>query len=340
MESAWRGLRLLLQQDGDRSAFKVELASVQSETLDRVLENLTPHVTASPPALVVVDLPFDNTPLAIERLTACARWAAEMMLPVIAWAPAEMMLIDGWDKLSTLPYLPHHLQEAAHAKLRSLREAPEGHWLCLTCNRFLLRYPYGPDNTPRKVAVSEQEPLWISPVWGLAALIAQSVAQTGWPTRFTDRGQFRIQDLALHSVGRAGQLPAEMCPDADRRDQFIRSGFTPLAVETGRDTAFFPAAVMLSGTPLPYQLLVCQVSQFLLQCKELLPAENDPAALETQLRLAFQIFSERSNPPGLAEVQISAGAPDTNGKMALRVQLTPHASVLKSRQPIELAFSW
>jgi type VI secretion system protein ImpC len=340
LEAAWRGLRLLLTQGAENEHVRIELAPLHPDSLGERLDSLTSHVQADPPVLVIVDLPFDNSPLAIERLGELARWADDLMVPVLAWVPPAFLQIDSWEKLTTLPYLSHHLDGAAYAKFKTLRHSAEGRWVCLTCNRFLLRYPYGPDNPARRVAVLESAPLWIPPVWGVATVIAQSVCQTGWPTRFTERDRFQLQDLALATGTRIPPLVVECSLDAERRAQFLKIGLSPLSTEPGRDRAFISDAVTLAGGSLKRQLMVSQVTRFLLWCRENLPVEKSASDLEMQLRLAFQVFSERSRPPGLATIEIEAGALDDDGRLPVRIVVTLSAAALAGEPPIELQLNW
>ena len=100
MESAWRGLRLLLQQGvSDNASATVSIATVHTQTLAERLDDLTPLIVNDLPNVILLDLPFDNTPLSIERLTAAARWSTTLMVPVIAWVPPAFFQIPKWSRL-------------------------------------------------------------------------------------------------------------------------------------------------------------------------------------------------------------------------------------------------
>lgn len=340
LEAAWRGLRLLLQQGAVEDNVRVDIAAISPETLDESLEALSAHLVNDLPGLILLDLPFDNSPLSAERLAAAAQWASSLMVPLVAWVPPAFFQISTWDDLATLPYLPHHLEDSAYAKFRALQQAHDSHWIGLTCNRFLIRYPYGPENRPRQIDFIESEPLWVPPVWALATLVARAAATTGRPARFTDQRRFRVQDLALHPGKAAKPVAVEHLMDRDRLDQMIRSGITPLTTEHGGDATFIPQATTLAGTSLTYQLLTSQVTQFVLWCKDNLPAENDPPALETQLRLAFQVFSEQSTPNGIDSYIISAKPTNAEGKIPLTISVTFSAAFLPGQTPIELNLDW
>lgn len=337
MEAAWQGLRLLLQQ-GVGDSVSVEIVPVHPETLEQTLESLAARIMDRLPSLVLLDLPFDSSPLSLARLAQTAQWAATFMVPVVAWAPASFFQIDDWDQLSGLPFLPHHVDQPAFAKYRSLCQSNEGHWIGLTCNRFMIRFPYGAENTPRHLVFNEASKPWIPPVWALGTLVAQSVRQTGWPTHLTHHQHFRIQDLALDHRPDRPPVGVETLMNRDRLDQCLRAGLTPLVPE--RDSAFFPQAVNISGMTMAHQLLICRLTQFLLWCQEHLPAEDDPARLETQLRLAFQVLSEQSRPQAFAEVTIRARQPGSDGRIPVFFSIVPDRSVLPSQQPLTLELNW
>jgi len=342
MESAWRGLRLLLQQGVDTAETTVSISSVQPEALEANLEALSPHVIADLPNVILLDLPFDNTPLAAERLEIAARWAGTWMVPIIAWVPASFFQLSQWSRLGTLPYIPNHLGSSAYAKFHRLRLSPDGHWICLTCNRFLVRYAYGEENPPRHTPFVESGWNWIAPVWGLGTLIAQSISRHRWPTGFCDKQRFLIQDLAFHTDGHLPPMVSETLFDQNRFSQFVEAGFTPLATAPKKDWAFFPRAVTISGQSLAYQLLLTQVTQFILWCKDHLLAENDPDDLKRQLESHLTRFSEQSDPPLFSSIviDIETKATQAESGIPLTIKLMPAAAFLQNRRPIELRLDW
>lgn len=340
MEAAWRGLRLMLQQGVTDNEVKIEIVPVHAERLEATIDNLAPLVIHQLPSAILLDLPFDNSPLAMERLAYVAQWASSMMVPVIAWSPASLLQIQSWSELPTLPFIPHHMEGGPYAKYRKLRESAEGNWIALTCNRFLVRYPYGPDNKPRKAPFVEKALPWISPVWAAGTLIAKSVCRTGWPTHLTHIRQVHLEDLAMHTPLNHPPMAVETLIDRDRLDQLHRTGLSPLGAEGGRDTAFLSKAVCLSGHSLTHQLLACRVTQFLLWCKDNLPSETNPEALQAQLRLAFQVMSEQTQPSGFESMDISTGQPNDQGRIPVHIAVTPSSTVLPSRQPIEMDLDW
>lgn len=342
LESAWRGLRLLLQQSvsDNGNAPCVSIAAVHPQTLSESLGALTTHLLEDLPDLILLDLAFDNSPLSMERLITVAQWAATLMVPTIVWAGPHFFQLSDWREIDTLPFIPNHLESSAYAKFRKLQQSLDGQWICMTCNRFLLRFPYGDDNRPRKIDFKETQLPWVAPVWALGALIAQRAAHTGWPTRFNDIHQSRIQDLAFHTPPGLPPVVSETLFNSDRLVQFTRAGITPLATQSKKDSAFFPKAVTLSAGSLGYQLLLAQVTQFILWCKDTMPPEEHPDVLSASLEKALSAFSNRSRPSGFSEIRVVAGPVEADGGIPVHFTLTPDVSVLGTQQPIELQLTW
>jgi predicted component of type VI protein secretion system len=340
MEAAWRGLRLLLQQGTINNTAKVEIAPIHRNNLEATLAALLPILIQDPPGIILLDLAFDNSPAAMNLLAKAAEWASTLMVPLVAWASCGFLQIPSWQDLSTLPFIPNQVQGASYAKYQSLKQSDGGHWICMTCNRFLIRYPYGKENRPRHVQFTESGPLWISPSWALGTLVARNMETTGWPSRFTDHQQYQIQDLAVANPTTTPHIVVETVLSRDRLDQFIGSGLTPLTTAKGSDSAFVPKAVTLSGDALAYQLLTSRVTAFILWCKDNLPAQTEPTALVAQLEKVFRAFSEQSRPPGFEAIDISAGPLDDNARIPIHVSLTPAAGILSGQRKIELALNW
>ena len=338
MEAAWRGLRLLLQQGVLEDNVAVEIVPVHAQCLEKTIEALTPEILSDPPGLVLLDLPFSNTPVSMSLLATAAQWASNLMVPLTTWAAVDFLQIDRWENLKKLPFLPTHLEKPEYAKFKTIASSEGGRWLCLMCNRFLVRYPYGPDNSPRRVVFTENRPLWVSPIWACGVLTAKSISKTGWPTHLCRKPEYSVEDLAFPSQG--ARACTEAAPVADRFDQLLLSGITPLIPDNKRDRVYLHKAIAVNGVSLAYQLLLSQITQFVLWCKDNLPDERDPDMLEVQLKLAFQVFSEQSSPAGLESVEIGTSPPDGENRILLQIKVTPSRSILSTGQPVELTLNW
>jgi type VI secretion system protein ImpC len=341
LEASWHGLNLLLRQLDNRSSdVRIEIVPVSPDSLDDTLSALTAEVIDELPSVVLVDLPFDRTARSLELLHRVAQFSETLLVPAITWIRPAFFHIDTWGDIKKLAFLPHYLEEPPFAKWQSLKRAPAARWLAVTCNRFLARYPYGKDNTPRRMYFEEHGPLWISPVWALGNLIGRSFIETGWPTRFTDWQRIRIEDLPLNTEDPKKPLPTEAYFDRDRMDQLIRSGIIPLAAVGGKDIAFVADETTTGGVSLCYQLVVSRITQFILWCRDHLEKGIKGEDLETELRQAFGAFWERTGQPGPEDLSISVGKPAPDGRVQVRITLEPSREILPSREKVELDFSW
>jgi type VI secretion system protein ImpC len=341
LEASWRGLDLLLRQAGLRNSdLRIEIAPASHDSLDGTLSALAAKVIDALPSLILVDLGLDNSPRSLDILERVGQFSETLLVPAITWIGPNFFNIDGWQDIKKLAFLPHYLEEAAYAKWQSLKKGSSARWMAVTCNRFLVRYPYGKDNKPRQILFEEYNPLWISPVWALGSLIGRSFVDSGWPTRFTDWQRIRLEDLPLNTRDPAKPLPTETNFDRDRIDQLIRSGIIPLAAAQGRDIAFTPDGTTVNGISLGYQLLISRITQLVLWCRDHFEKGLKGTDLEALLWQAFRLFWEKSGHSGPESLDISAGQPDQDGRIPVRIVLEPSRQILPSWQQVELDFLW
>jgi len=339
-ETAWRGLKLLLQQSAGDSDVKLDIVPVTLNTLEEILDNLTADLIQNLPSLILIDLPFDNSPFCIKLLEKISQLAEILLVPAMVWITPRFMQIDTWKDLNKLPFLPHFLEEPSFAKWIGLKNQRSANWLAITCNRFLARYPYGSENKPRKFPFYEHLLPWTSPVWASACLISQSFIKTGWPTRFTEWQEIKIENLAFDAKSALRPIPTEVSLTEDRIDQFRRAGIMPIAAMQNKDVAFIPAETTMGGVSLSYQLLVSRITQFILWCRDNLSKNLEGAELEQGLRQEFSLFWGKSGHAGPDNLEISAGHPRPDNQIPLRIDIQPSRKILPSGEKIVLEFSW
>ncbi len=340
LESSWRGLNLMLQGALQSEDLGIEIVPVHLDTLAETLDGLTAGLIEATPSLLLVDLQFDSSPRSISLLEHIAKVADTLLVPAITWVGPSFLHLDTWKDLKKLAYLPHYLEEPVFAKWQRLKELPAAQWLVSTCNRFLIRYPYGSDNPPRLVKFEEQGLLWASPVWALGNLITQSLISTGWPTQFTDWQRTRVEDLPLSPSDPEHPRPTETHYGRDRLDQLIRSGIIPLADMANKDFVFTPAETTVGGGSMSYQLFVSRITQLILWCRDYFPRDLAGTELETGLRQAFSRYWEACGQIGPQYLNISAGEPDADGRIPIRIELEPSRQILSSGTKVAMDFLW
>ncbi len=340
LESVWEGLRSLVRQDGGNEEIVLTIVPVSPENLEETLSRLLTGLIEDLPSLILLDLPFDNSPRSLELLERLAQLAETVMAPALYWIAPRFFYLDRWKDLTRVPFLPHYLQEPAFAKWREFRKTPSARWIATTCNRFLIRFPYGPDNQPRHVRFQESENLWISPVWAIGSLIIQSLGKTGWPTRFTEWQQIRLENLALTGIEADKTLPTEAHFGEERIDQFIRAGIIPLVSTLNRDVAFLPGETTVAGGSLSYQLFLSRITQFLLKCKDTSEDDLKPAEVEKRLEQSFSVFFEKHLNIAPRRFRIAVNRPAPEKPMTVSLLVEPSRQMLPSGEKVELELNW
>jgi len=340
LESVWQGLQFLMKQAGADKNIIFEIVPVSFDALEEALNHLTVSLIDELPSLVLLDLPFDNSPRCLELLEKVALFSETLLVPTLCWITPKFLYLDQWEELGRLPFLPHFFDEPAFAKWRRLKESSSSKWMAVTCNRFLIRYPYGPDNRPKLVRFDELEYPWIPPVWAAGSLILQSLLKTGWPTRFTDWQSIRLSDLALHMIEGNRGIPTETNFSEERIDQFIRGGIIPLISPLNKDFAFIPKETTAGGSSLNYQLFLSRVTQFLFLCKDHFEKDIEPSLLEERLKSAFSLFWERSGGIHPGGFEVSAKKPKPGNPTLVRIVIEPSRQILSSGQSVELELNW
>jgi type VI secretion system protein ImpC len=336
-EAAWRGAECLARKAGIKQGGRgrMKLVSAGPETLEAALAGLMVELAADVPHLTIIDHAFDNTPASLELLNAVAAYADALLAPTAVELSPAFFRLDSWDQLSRLGYLPHALDDAAFAKFRKLRAHAGAARLCALVNRFLTRAPYGSGNPAKPVEFAEAGALWLSPAWGLATLCAKSVAGHGWPTRFTDSMEIRVEELAVADSGQ-GPAPTQGLFGENRIAELIESGITPLVAAKGKDYAIIPRQTCLDGGSLIFQLFFGRVVSFLLDRREAYEeGVQDPAGY---VRAAlFELFNQTNQtPPPDLTVEAST---DKEGRTVLAIGFTPPRQVMGGER-LSFTFGW
>jgi type VI secretion system protein ImpC len=236
LEAAWRGLRLLVRSVDFRAGCRLHvIAAPRTALLRAVRETALPLAddlrSQGKTSCLLLDFSFDGSE---EELVAIAEDAAARSMPAIASAGLEVAVRE----------LAAGLGDASQGAWLRLRSAPAARWLSLAANRFLLRVPYGAAGDPPKnlafeeMAGPETPLLWGRPGWLLAALIAGSVAKTGWGSDFSGRdAASAVEPLPLRP-GEGETTPLETDLTEAAANALGDAGLLPLACRRGHDRPF------------------------------------------------------------------------------------------------------
>lgn len=270
LESAWRGLKLVVDRTNFRENTKVEVLNVSKEDLLSDFED-SPEIVKSglykivysaeygqfggkPYGSLIANYEFGPGPQDIALLQKVASVSAMSHAPFIAAAAPKFFGVDSFEKLPNLKDLKSIFEGPQYAKWQSFRESDDSRNVGLTAPRFLLRLPYGPGTVPVKAFNYEENVkgkhssyLWGSTAFALATRLTDSFAKHRWcPNIIGPQSGGAVEDLPLHQYESMGEIetkiPTEVLISERREYELSEEGFIALAMRKGSDNAAFFSA--------------------------------------------------------------------------------------------------
>jgi type VI secretion system protein ImpC len=270
LESAWRGLKLLVDRTDFRENIKIEILHVTKEELlddfescgDITRSGLYKHVYTAeygqfggePIASIVSNYTFGPSAPDIKLLSYAASVGAMAHAPFLAAAGAEFLNLSSFQDLPNLKEVKDIFEGPRFAKWRGLRESEDARYLGLTMPRFLLRQPYDPLENPTRsfvyretIAGDHDNYLWGNTSYLLASRITDSFAKYRWcPNIIGPQSGGAVDDLPVHLYESLGQLQAKIPTEvlvSDRKEfELSEEGFIPLTMRKDSDNAAFFSA--------------------------------------------------------------------------------------------------
>lgn len=270
LESAWKGLKLMIDRTEFRENIKLDYLHVTKEELLEDFED-APEVTQSglykqvystgygqfggePYGVMVGNYTFGPSTPDIKLLTNLAAVGAMAHAPFISAAGHEFFSVDTFTDLPNRNDIKDYFESAKFTKWRSLRESEDARYLGLTMPRFLLRTPYDPIENPIKGFVyketvdgNHEHFLWGNTAYLMATRITDSFAKFRWcPNIIGPQSGGAVEDLPVHLFEAMGQLQAKIPTEiliTDRKEfEIAEEGFIPLTMRKDSDNAAFFSA--------------------------------------------------------------------------------------------------
>lgn len=270
LESAWRGLKFVVDRTDFRQNVKVELLNVSKADLLTDFED-SPEVVRSglykhcytdeygqfggqPVAAMIANYDFGPGPQDIKLLQYSASVAAMAHAPFIAAAGTDMFGVDKFEEMPNLKDLQSIFEGPKYAKWNSFRESEDSRYVGLTAPRFLLRLPYGQNTVPVKAFNYEESSagktdnyLWGNTAYAFASRLADSFAKYRWaPNVVGPQSGGAVDNLPIHNFEAMGQLQSKVPTEvlvSDRREyELAEQGFIALTMRKGSDNAAFFSA--------------------------------------------------------------------------------------------------
>ncbi|MFH3479460.1 MULTISPECIES: type VI secretion system contractile sheath large subunit [unclassified Xanthobacter] len=270
MESAWRGLKFLVDRTDFRQNIKVEMLCVAKDDLladfddspEVVRSGLYKHVYTAeygqfggqPVGAVITNYDFGPGAQDIKLMQYLASVGAMSHAPVIGAASTQMFGVDSYEELPNLKDLQSIFEGPKYAKWNSFRQSEDARYMGLTAPRFLLRLPYGQDSNPVKAfnyneaaEGSTANYLWGNTAFAFATRLTESFANFRWcPNIIGPQSGGAVENLPLHTFESMGQLQSKIPTEtlvSDRREyELAEQGFIALTMRKGTDNASFFSA--------------------------------------------------------------------------------------------------
>ncbi len=271
LESAWKGMKFLIDRTDFRKNIKIEMIDIAKDALledfedspEVVQSGLYKHVYTQeydtpggePYGAIVANYEFNSKPQDVSLLQNVAKISAAAHCPFISSVSPQFFNRKHAADLPAIEDLATYMDRAEYLKWKGFRESEDSRYVGLTLPRFLLRLPYGPDTVPVKEFVYKESVtgeqhdkyLWGNAAFSMAANLSRSFAQYGWcvQVRGPEAGG-KVEDLPIHlyDVGRGNQMkiPTEILIPETREFEFANQGFIPLSFYKNRNYACFFSA--------------------------------------------------------------------------------------------------
>jgi len=340
LERAWRGLRFLLRHTNRRAHCFVHAISAGRDEAATAARSVLIDAADDQPAglgLLVSAFDYGAGPAETALLQALAEVGAEIQVVTVASAAAAF--VHGGDGNLAAHRDPETLfQDAAYGPWSSLRAKPATRWLGLAANRVQLRGAHDLTAERRLAFATENRvgpALEAGGAWIVAALAAESAAETGWPSELT--GPQRVIDgLTLYDAATEGStvfaVALPLRPDA--AGSLANAGLIALVGQANRDIARLvrvpgvhatradPAGDLPRHGTLDYQLLVSRLIRQIEGNADLIFSAGGPDGI----RAAMDAFLTGLMGPG-ATVRVALETDDAD-EQVLAIQVTTGHDIL------------
>ena len=270
LESAWRGLKFVVDQTDFRENIKIDILNVSKDELLEDFENspeivksgLYQHVYTAefgqaggePFGAMVSNYEFGPGPRDIALMQKVAAVGAMANCPFVAAAGPQMFGVDDFQELPRLKDLQSVFEGPQYTKWNSFRDSPDARYFALTLPRFLLRHPYDPEANPVKafnyqerVTDTHSKYLWGNASFAFATRLSDSFARSRWTMNCTGpQAGGMVENLVLHQYktmeGIETKIPTEVLISDRREFELAESGFIGLTMYKNTDKACFFSA--------------------------------------------------------------------------------------------------
>jgi type VI secretion system protein ImpC len=269
LESAWRGLKYLLDQSETSSNLKIKVLNASKKDLLRDLQRAAEFDQSAlfqkiyeegfgvfggePFGALIGDFEIGKHPEDMEFLEKISQVAAGAHAPFLTAASPDLLNMQSFTQLGDPRDIGKIFDSTEYAKWKSFRASEDSKYVALTMPRILMRLPYGRDTKPvdgfnYEEAVDgtdHSKYLWGNAAYALGARVTGAFAKYGWCAAIRGvEGGGLVEGLPAHTFRTDEGDVALKCPTevavTDRREKELADqGLVPLVHCKGTDYAAF-----------------------------------------------------------------------------------------------------
>jgi type VI secretion system protein ImpC len=270
LESAWRGLKFVVDRTDFRENIKVEMMNVSKDDLQADFED-APDVVQSglykiaysaeygqfggkPYGAIFSNYEFGPGGQDMALLQKCAAVAAIAHAPFFCAAGPAFLGDKDFLAMPNLKDLKSIFEGPQYAKWNSFRDSEDARYVGMLLPRFLLRTPYGEKTVPVKsfnynedVIGQHESYLWANATYAMATRISESFAKFRWcPNIIGPQAGGTVDNLPLHTYEAMGEMqtkvPTEVLISERREFELAEEGMIALCFRKDSDNAAFFSA--------------------------------------------------------------------------------------------------
>ncbi len=272
LETAWRGVKYLVDQIDFRENVRLEFVNATKEDLLDDFRD-APEIThtglyrtiykeaygifgGKPYGVICSTHDFGPGAEDVELLRSCASVASMSHAPFITNTSPDMLGKESFTEIPQLKDLQSTFENPRYTRWNEFRATEDARYVGLCMPRFLLRSPYGKRESEMSVKsfgfsedVIDQHDryLWGPASLALTAKIADSFAKHRWcPNIIGPQGGGAVFNLPLHQYHQGGELitknPCEAAIEERKEYELAEQGFITLTPrKDSNNAAFFSA---------------------------------------------------------------------------------------------------
>jgi len=270
LESAWRGLKFIVDRIDFRENTRLEFLNCSKDDLLADFED-TPEVSKSglyklvysaefgqfggkPVAAILANYDFGPGPQDILLLQKAASVATMAHAPFLAAAGPRFFGLTSYLNLPNLKDIHALFEGPQYTKYSAFRDTEDARYVGLLLPRFLLRLPYGAGTVPVRAFNYEEDVvgnheayLWGNPTFAFGTRLAESFARYRWCPNITGPASGgTVANLVLHEYEAMGHLqtkiPTEIMLTERREYELSEEGFIGFTYRKDSDDACFFSA--------------------------------------------------------------------------------------------------